>query len=246
MAPSFPIPTKASSEELSEAAKSTNTSFQLAYFPLHQRAELIRDLLAFTGSKWEELPVDWATQKTQAPFQVLPVLYETTPSGTILEIAETQVIERYLAHKHSLLGANLWEETLVNEYVSNTDSVFLSWGLRVLFAAPDARLEAIKTFFNEVLAKFISIHEAHLQKSGNTGHYVGNSITLADLKTSQLIHRLTLLLPKDAPALPISEELTPALWKVHQIVKKNASLAEWHNSARHQELTRNTRARFQL
>lgn len=55
--PSLPILTQASSQVLSEAAKATDSSFQFAYFPLHQRGELIRDLLAYSGAKWEEIPV---------------------------------------------------------------------------------------------------------------------------------------------------------------------------------------------
>ncbi|KAG0021597.1 hypothetical protein BGZ82_011291 [Podila clonocystis] len=241
--PSFPIPTQASSQVLSEAAKATDSSFQLAYFPLHQRGELIRDLLAFSGAEWDEIPVDWATQKSQTPFQVLPVVYETNSSGTVLELAESQAIERYLARKYSLLGSNLWEENLVNEYYNNADAVFLSYHTRVVLAAVEVRFEEVKKFYAEVLAKFIVIHEQHIKKNGDNGHYVGGQASLADLKTSQLIDRLTILQPKGAQ-LPISAELTPGLWKVHQAVKSHASLAAWQSGARYQELTKNTKSRF--
>ncbi|KAG0324889.1 hypothetical protein BG004_003345, partial [Podila humilis] len=194
---------------------------------------------------------DWPTQKTQTPFQVLPVLYETTSSGLVIELAETQVIERYLARKYSLLGSNLWEENLVSEYYSNTDSVFLSYGQRVVFASAEVRAEEANKFYTEVLSKFIAIHEQHLKKTNNNNdndhwYYVGGKISLADLKTSQLIDRLLILHPKGASEVPISAELTPALWKVHQTVKHQApaSLAAWFKSPRHAELTANTRARF--
>ncbi|KAG0340375.1 hypothetical protein BG000_000066 [Podila horticola] len=241
--PSLPAPTQASSQVLSEAAKATDSSFQFAYFPLHQRGELIRDLLAFSGAKWEEIPVDWAAQKTQTPFQVLPVVYETTSSGIVLELAETQAIERYLARKHSLLGSNLWEENLVSEYYSNADAVLLSYHTRVVLAAAEVRLEEANKFYTEVLDKFIAIHEQHIKKNGDNGHYVGGKASLADLKSSQLIDRLTILQPKGAQ-LPISAELTPGLWRVHQAVKNHASLAAWHSGARYQELTKNTKGRF--
>ena len=53
----LPIPTQASSDILSQATKSTDSTFKLLSFSLHYRAELIRYLLASADAKWEELPV---------------------------------------------------------------------------------------------------------------------------------------------------------------------------------------------
>jgi hypothetical protein len=54
MAP-LPVPTKADSQTLSEAVKSTDSSFQVLYFGLHARGELTRNILSYSGAKWEEL-----------------------------------------------------------------------------------------------------------------------------------------------------------------------------------------------
>lgn len=59
MSPTSTLPTvtRASSEVLAEAAKGTDSTFQLLYFPLHGRGELVRNLLAYSGAHWEELAV---------------------------------------------------------------------------------------------------------------------------------------------------------------------------------------------
>jgi hypothetical protein len=53
----LPTVTRASSEVLAEAAKGTDSTFQLLYFPLHGRGELVRNLLAYSGAQWEELAI---------------------------------------------------------------------------------------------------------------------------------------------------------------------------------------------
>jgi hypothetical protein len=59
MAP-LPVPTKADTQTLSEATKSADSSFQVLYFAVHG-GELIRAILSYAGSKWEELtPVSHA------------------------------------------------------------------------------------------------------------------------------------------------------------------------------------------
>ena len=54
---SLPVPTKADTTVLGQAAKSTDSTYKILYFGLHGRGELTRTLLAYSGAKWEELPV---------------------------------------------------------------------------------------------------------------------------------------------------------------------------------------------
>ncbi|KAF9911020.1 hypothetical protein EC991_004892 [Linnemannia zychae] len=241
----LPTVTKASSEVLAEAAKGTDSSFQLLYFPLHGRGELVRNLLAYSGAKWEELGVDWPVQKPKTPFQVAPVVYEHTSSGSVLELAESNAIERYLARKYNLFGANIWEENQVNQFYHNAEGLVQAFALRVVGASPEARVDEANRFYTEVLAKFVEIHEGHLKQNGDNGHYVGNSTTLADLKVVQTLDRILLLAPKGVQ-VPISAEQTPSLWKVKQTVESHPSYATWKKSQRSQELNANTKARFQF
>ncbi|KAF9100138.1 hypothetical protein BGX29_006778 [Mortierella sp. GBA35] len=248
MSPTSTLPTvtKASSEILTEAAKGTDSTYQLLYFPLHGRGELVRNLLAYSGAHWEELAVDWPAQKPKTPFQVAPVVYEHTSSGTVLELAESNAIERYIARKYNLFGANIWEENLVNQYYHSAEGLVQAFALHVVGASPEARVEEAQKFYSEVLAKFVAIHEEHLKRSGDNGHYVGNSTTLADLKVVQTLDRILLLVPKGGAPVPVSAELTPSLWKVKEAVEINGSYAAWKKSQRSSELNANTKARFQF
>ncbi|KAF9917818.1 hypothetical protein FBU30_000508 [Linnemannia zychae] len=246
MASALPTPTKADLSVLGKASEEKNSSYKILYFGLHGRGELPRTLLVYSGAKWEELPVDWPHQKPLVPFQVLPVIYETTQDGTILELAEVQPIERYLADKYGLFGSTRYETHLIDQIYSSVDGESTAHATKVIYNAAEKRVEEANKYFVEVLPKFIEIHEAHLAKNGSNGHYVGKSITLADLKLANFVDRLNLLHPAGANPVPISAEKTPNLWKVVETVNSHPSLAAWKKSARYQELTAGTKAHFKF
>ncbi|GJJ76812.1 hypothetical protein EMPS_09171 [Entomortierella parvispora] len=243
----FPTPTVASSEVLSKAATSHDSTYKVLYFGIHGRAEIIRNLLGYGDAKWEELPIDWPAQKTKTPFQCVPVVFETTADGTILELAEAQAIERYLAKKYHLMGKNAWEEHKVNEFFTSTDGAMLAFHSSVL-RGPNGpienQVEGANKFYAEVLAKFVALHEAYLAKNGSNGHYVGHQTTLADIKTSTFIDRLLLLHPTGAHEVGISKDKTPNLWKVRETVHAHPSFKKWIDSARYKELDVSTRKMF--
>ncbi|KAF9110680.1 hypothetical protein BGX27_006028 [Mortierella sp. AM989] len=243
---SIPTPTQANSDVLGQAAKSQGSTFKILYFGLHGRGELTRTILAYAGAKWEELVVDWPQQKEQTPFKCLPVVYEETTDGTVLELAESQAIERYLGHKFHLFGKNEYEHHKVEQFLTSIDSVQQTFGIKVIFGAADKRAEEANKFYAEVLPKLIGIHEEHLKKNGSNGHYVGDSTTLADIKTAVFIDRVLFLRPNGANEPPFSAEKTPLLWKVRETVNNHPSLAAWNKSQRHQELDVGTKTLFKF
>ncbi|KAF9350299.1 hypothetical protein BGX26_011498, partial [Mortierella sp. AD094] len=187
---------------------------------------------------------DWANQKEHTPFKCLPVVYEVTSDGTVLELAESQAIERYLATKFHLYGKNDYEHHKVEQFFTSTDTAQQTFGTKVVGAAPDKRAEEANKFYAEVLPKFIEVHEAHLKKNGSNGHYVGDSTTLADIKTTLLINRILFLRPKGADEVPFSAEKTPLLWKVRETVDNHPTLAAWKKSQRYEELNAGTKNLF--
>ncbi|KAG0261675.1 hypothetical protein BG011_000771 [Mortierella polycephala] len=232
----LPVLSSADSNVLSKVVTSTDSSFKYLYFGLHGRGELTRTLFVFGGAKWEELTIDWPAQKELTPFQCVPVAYETAKDGTVIELAESAAIERYLARKFHLLGKNEYEQVKVDQYVSSTDSVATIFSTKIVFNSPEERVEEANKFYAGALSRFITLHEEHLKKNGSNGHYVGSDFTFADLKTAQLIGRLHLLKPKGADEVPLSAEKTPNLWKVYETVNSQPNLAAWRKSQRYQEL----------
>ncbi|KAF9350298.1 hypothetical protein BGX26_011497 [Mortierella sp. AD094] len=240
----LPSVTKATSKALSEAIKSSNSTYKVLYFNLHGRGQMTRILLAYGGAKWEELPIEWPAQKKLTPFQCVPVVYETTSDGTVLQVCESGVIERYLAKKFNLLGKNEWEQLQIEQFQLSTESTQFTYQHQVLKADFEKRPENIHAYYNESVTKFIEVHENHLKNNGSNGFYVGGSLSLADIKTTVFMDRLLLLKSKDA--VPFSSEKCPNLWKVRENVNSHPNIAAWKSSQRYRELDANTLKTFKF
>ncbi|CAO3564470.1 unnamed protein product [Mortierella alpina] len=246
MAVTLPTPTHADTQVLSKAVQSKDSTYKFLYFGLHGRGEFTRTLLKYGGVKVEELTADWPAQKSLVPFRCLPVVYETTTDGTVLELAESAAIERYLSKKFNLLGQNDYENLLVDQYVSSTDSLAQTFSVKIILGPAEKRVEEANKLYAEVLPQFIAIHEEHLKKNGSNGHYVGNQFTVADIKTAGLIDRLLLLRPQGANEVPFSAANSPNLWKLRETVNGHPNIAAWKTSPRHQELDVATKGFFKF
>ncbi|KAG0213067.1 hypothetical protein BGX28_005088 [Mortierella sp. GBA30] len=248
----LPAPTHATSEVLSQAMRLPGATYKLLYFPVHGRAELIRNILAYSGAKWEELPVEWPAMKTATPFQCIPVVYEMAPNGTVIELAEALAIERYLGTKFHLIGRNEYEHHKINQFLCSSDTFLSTFSSKVARGprekqyTPEERIQETNAFYATEVTKFVAIHEEHLKKNGSNGHYVGNQITLADLKTAMLINRLLLFKFKGTNELPLSAEKAPNLWKLRETVNNFPGIAAWRQSQRHQELDNSTKGLFNI
>ncbi|KAF9101818.1 hypothetical protein BGX29_005235 [Mortierella sp. GBA35] len=203
--------TKAPSKVLSEAMKATGSSFKLAYFNLHGRAESARYLLAYGGDRPTD--TEWQRQKPNTPFKCLPLVYETTSSGAMLELSEVLSTERYLADKFGLAGSDLWERFQVEQAVSSIETSQLMYHYKVLLpnwpsadlsnssdnqAKRKRRAEDANQFYMTGLKNFVDIHEAKLEENRGNGHYVSDKTSLADIRAIMLIGRLMLLRPEGA------------------------------------------------
>jgi len=181
-------------------------------------------------------------------FLISQVLYETTSSGTVLELAETLAIERYLARKFNLLGSNAWEEHLVNEYVYSTESLNNNFN-KILFASDlEVRQKEAEVFYRDHLSRWIQTHERHLAEKQN-GHYVGDKITLADIRTMVMVDRIMFMVPKgqdESVNKIFNRETAPGLWKVRDTVNAHPLIAAWKKSQRHQEIDAGTKGFFKF
>ncbi|KAF9429289.1 hypothetical protein BGZ76_001542, partial [Entomortierella beljakovae] len=79
----------------SKLAPKRDSSFELRYFGLHGFGATCRALLAISGANVKNVvPADWAAEKPDAPFGVMPLLKEISADGkTIINIAESDAIE---------------------------------------------------------------------------------------------------------------------------------------------------------
>ncbi|KAF9121780.1 Glutathione S-transferase S1 [Mortierella sp. GBA39] len=224
-------------------ATKKDSTFEIKYFDFHGLGGISRTLLAISGSKFTSVtPEDWASEKPLAPFGVMPLLTETSADGkTTIHIAETGAIERYLARKFGLLGSDAFEEVLIDTFVSNNYS--LQWAITgKYFMVKDPELKAAnkESLITNNIAPWIKYHEEHLSANGANGHYVGNKVSLADVKTDFLLGLIQGVIGEDL----VSKSKTPALWQVREKLNKIESLAAWKQTEEFKAMSEKNLANF--
>ncbi|KAF9936471.1 hypothetical protein BGZ65_002356 [Modicella reniformis] len=211
-----------------------NSSFKLKYFKLHGMAWTVHLILATTGAKWECIsPQEWAAEKNSTLFGVLPVLYETTSSGQAIEIPESEAIEYYLARKFCLYGTDVFDEIKTRSFSSSINAIINYYLYRVAVVKDETyKAVMLGRFLSEALPPFVATHERHLEANGRNGHYVGNKLSLADIKLLIAVD-IILALTGDEH---VSKEKTPAIWTAYEIVNDIPSLIEWRNTESYKEV----------
>ncbi|KAF9107856.1 hypothetical protein BGX29_004460 [Mortierella sp. GBA35] len=226
--------------ELSETMTKP-ASFKLKYFPILANGATGRDILAYGGAKWECLfPADWNAEKEQTPFLLMPLLYVTGENGKTVTLAETVVIEHYLAEKFGLLGSNKYEESIIKMAHSSTAAIQNAFGGGVTWNVPEAKTKALSFFLTSILPAWIQAHEKHLKDNGNNGHYVGNKLSLADIRTANVIEQFAA--QPESEALMAIINKSEALLKVRDTVNKHPKLAEWRSGKQYKDLYEGTKA----
>ncbi|KAF9387826.1 hypothetical protein CPC16_006845 [Podila verticillata] len=184
----------------------------LIYFPFHGLAGCIRTTLIVSGE----------------PYKFTNMMLKT------LELAEINTIEHFLAKRAGLLGKDEWEEHQVKMYLNSTHST-ISFLIHSIVPMPkEDRPAFLEKFKASKLPQWVKHHEKHLAANGSNGHYVGDQLTIADIKTASVIEHVVRLCG-DAPQ--VSEELTPAIWAVKTNLEKNPKYQEWRATEQYQQYT---------
>ncbi|KAF9582964.1 hypothetical protein BGW38_010512 [Lunasporangiospora selenospora] len=232
----------------SEAAAAKDNKFKLLYLPFHGVLTGLRAMFAMSDLEYEFIHssvayIDdaiaknglesqfpntgtWTSDKLLTPFGTMPVLYIETKSQDVLEMSELSTIEYFLAEKMGLVGDNLWERQLVSMYHSNTQALFDKLVTTVV-RAPKEHFEQMKEIYlSSIVPEWAQYHEQLLQDNGANGHYVGDKLTLADIKTATSIDNLISI----SGDRIISREKTPAIFAVYDSLEKNPKYAKWKAS----------------
>ncbi|KAF9547527.1 hypothetical protein EC957_008364 [Mortierella hygrophila] len=230
MVATFPKSTTAA-----QVLDSPTSTFSLFYFDTQGICNPIRNLLALGDAQWTQLyPQDWENEdladKHSTPFGVIPVLYVHSQDGSqTFPIAESKAIEEYLANRFNRLGSNTYERTQILAFNSSTSALLDSFlnSVTSLQASPEVKQEQLTIFMTKTVPKWIKIHEEHLRANGSNGHYVGDSITLADLKSAMLVGMI-LRFPPGAGL--INSETAPGLLKVAAAIDEDPKIKAWRET----------------
>ncbi|KAG0363539.1 hypothetical protein BGZ54_008119 [Gamsiella multidivaricata] len=210
---------RASTSKLA-ASLAKPASFKLLYWPINALGTTSREMLEYGGAKWENL--------SQSPDDLV--------------LSEAIVVEHYLAKQFSLLGDNEYEENLIKMFHNSSHLFQAAFAQGVTLCSPDVKERQLAAFLNNTLPTWIQTHEKHLHDNGNNGHYVGEKLSLADIRTAVAIEHLTLQ-PQAAQIMEVINKSEPLI-KVKETVAKDPKIAAWRASEQGRKLTEASKAFF--
>ncbi|KAF9954317.1 hypothetical protein BGZ65_004133 [Modicella reniformis] len=198
-----------------ELSTKRDSTFELTYWGFHGLGKVENVIIT---------DETWGSKKPLAPFGLVPTFKETSSNGkTVIQIAESDAIERYLAKKFGLFGDNAFEETVINTFLSHTNSAITDLFARYYHYSKEDRESKKEAVINATALPWLQHHERHLTANGSNGHYVGDKLSLADLKASYVIKALLPIIGEDT----VTEAKTPALWRLKTTIDKIPTLAAW-------------------
>ncbi|KAF9950353.1 hypothetical protein BGZ72_007974 [Mortierella alpina] len=221
----------------------SDSTYSLLYFETQQNIlnHPIRNLLALGDAIWTQLyPQDWRNEdqldKSSTPFEVMPVLYVHSKDGSqTVAIAESKAIELYLAKKFNFLGRNSYEQALITSFVSSTASLLddLLYSAVSIQASKEVMKEQIRLLLTQKIPKWMRIHEEHLKANGYNGHYIGDTLSLADLRAAAMIDIIQRFA---SSAQFLTQEIAPGLFKVKAMIDQHPKIVQWRETEIHRSL----------
>ncbi|KAJ1676997.1 hypothetical protein EV182_007094, partial [Spiromyces aspiralis] len=194
----------------------SETTYELIYFPAIGIAEVIRQILSYSGANWKETnftPDEWKEIKPTMPFERLPVLIERRPNGETLTLSESQPIERYLARKFGLISSDpdlaVQQEIVRDQFVDAQISLAL-W--------KNYNKDDFQERFETNAKVLSSRHEERLEKSEGD-FYFGNEVSYPDIAAYCFFKFV-----KEREAIgEFAEEKNP---RFHNLIKKLGQILE--------------------
>eukprot|EP00052_Salpingoeca_macrocollata_P009389 m.74133 g.74133 ORF g.74133 m.74133 type:complete len:226 (+) comp17077_c0_seq2:1169-1846(+) len=185
---------------------------KLLYFDAPGRAEAIRQALFVGGIDFVDermAGADWPAIKPTTPFEAVPVLFVDGKP-----LAESNAILSYVGHLSGLMPGDPFSAAKVQEVLSMLE------GFGTTFAKTDFSVKAWPR-----LAGFLL---KILKENGNTGFFVGNSLTVADLKVINVMKFIVSGFFAHIPSnlLDSQPELKKALERIEKHEKLQAYAAQ--------------------
>ncbi|KAF9162574.1 hypothetical protein DFQ26_003417 [Actinomortierella ambigua] len=182
--------------KLSEAIQHPS-HIKIRYFKLTINALPSRYLLACGNVSWESTyPDDWMQERSSMPFQCLPILEISSSQhgtgdkedGTSVVLAETTAVEFYLANLVGMMGDNEYEKYTIMALHSSSKAIMDNFATYCAFNVPEAMPKAFQKWRDEYLPQWVTIQDKHLVANGSNGHYIGDKLTLADIRAAVVIN----------------------------------------------------------
>jgi glutathione S-transferase len=186
--------------------------YEIKYFPMRGRAEVIRLLLAAAGVPFKNTDVGFGelpTYKETALLgaaQGLPCLYVTTPEGRVHEIPQSYSIIRFLAGRHGLVPAGAFDAARADVVAeAHLDWRLKGWNPVAYMPLRLANRAQVQAYFDGPAKRHLATFEALLSGDGAGGgggdFFAGPALSYADLVVWETLDAHLALLDGGAKAL---------------------------------------------
>jgi len=190
---------------------------KICYFDARGLAEVSRLVLTLAGQKFEDIRwtrEDWPKYKPEAPFGQGPYLVYNGK-----KIGQSAAMACFLAREFGLYGKTNSEAAVVDQVIHIYRDMMFAWQ-KVLYEPDEAKKaeNAKKIMGEEGFPKYYGHFAKLLKDNGNNGHFIGDSITLADLYVYDSMFQVKKVATYDAAAA------YPELKKLYDIVDSNPKI----------------------
>eukprot|EP01084_Bolivina_argentea_P115582 205512_1 len=184
--------TETKTETVSDA-KTDSPSFRIIYYNFGGRAEALRNAAAIGGIAFEDDFITFEEQKQQKAdgerrWSGPPEVVILDKDGKdLVTIAQSNACLRYIGKISGLYPSNPVQQALVDEVLDSIEDLSVATAGVLYFAGDDdEKKQKLEAFNKDTLPYWSAKFEARLEeneKRGNkNGYFVGNNITIADLK----------------------------------------------------------------
>ena len=216
---------------------------KLVYFNVKGLAETTRILLAAAGAEYEDFryPLkinDWSTYdftrdefnkdkadgKLWESMDKVPFL-EVKKGETVLRIAQSKAIERYVANKFGFMGNNNEEAAVIDSYCEFLIDFKTAYGGE---KRKPNKEEAMKKWFNETLVEKLAGFGKIISNDGmfEDGFTVGDKLSLADVSIYSFL--VEFFDNKEGATLAYKD--CPKLKAIVKNVSNNEKISHWLNN----------------
>jgi len=196
---------------------SSSAVYELSYFNGRGLAEGIRLVFAAANVAFKDNRLDdttWPAYKPTTLFGKMPELI-VKENGHTERLYESRSIERFLAARFGLFGANEYE----HQRIDMVTDALADLRHQAYLTKDDAEKKA--KFLSEGLPATFSALNKAAQQYGSAGHFVGNKISLAECKLRHVFENL----PQD-----VIEKLlaaNPNIKAIHENFNNTPSVKKW-------------------
>jgi len=165
--------------------------YKLYYFPVHNRAELIRYLFNYKQIPFEDKQVtfeDWPSLKPKTPLGQMPMLEIDGKT----KLCQSHSIERYLAKVFGLAGKTKLEAAKCDMYVDGIEDLYQPYSKVykcIMNNDDEGKEKAWAEFRDDNLKPFYQRYDKIIENN-KKGHLVGKDTTWADIALAEHAKRM--------------------------------------------------------